>query len=99
MARKLQDRLALASYKTQNGLDNSSLDCVEAHLEKTLKRKRLDSEASSDTSSTASEHPFFSGPAHSSPHTTAMFSDDIPSSVDARAPAPNSRYSSAALFS
>ncbi|KAL8973345.1 MAG: hypothetical protein Q9183_000038 [Haloplaca sp. 2 TL-2023] len=98
MARKLQDRLALASYKTQNGLDHSSLDSVEAHLEKTLKRRRLDSEASSDTSSTASEHPFFSGPAHSSPHTTAMFSDDIPSSIDARAPAPTSRYGSAALF-
>ncbi|KAL8702982.1 MAG: hypothetical protein Q9201_003843 [Fulgogasparrea decipioides] len=87
MARKLQDRLALASYKTQNGLDNLSLNLVEAHLENTLKRKRPASStgASSDSSSsTASDQIFFSGPLSSSPNTAAMFSDDIQSSMGAR---------------
>ncbi|KAL8854052.1 MAG: hypothetical protein Q9221_001175 [Calogaya cf. arnoldii] len=74
MARKLHDRLALASYKTQHGLDNLSPNLVEAHLENTLKRKRPSSSVStsSDTSSTSSDQPFFS-----SPRTAAMFSDDF----------------------
>ncbi|KAI4125844.1 MAG: hypothetical protein LQ338_004049 [Usnochroma carphineum] len=86
MARKLQDRLALASYKTQNGLDHLSLDMVKAHIENTLKRKRPASTigTSSDSSSTTSDQPFFSGPLTSSPHTAAMFSDDFPSSVNGR---------------
>ncbi|KAI4223349.1 MAG: hypothetical protein L6R36_005498 [Xanthoria steineri] len=79
MARKLHDRLALASYKTQHGLDNLSPNLVEAHLESTLKRKRPGSSisTSSDTSSTASDQPFFSGGLNSSPRTAAMFSDDV----------------------
>ncbi|KAL8717285.1 MAG: hypothetical protein Q9225_005457 [Loekoesia sp. 1 TL-2023] len=82
-ARKLQDRLALASYKTRNGLDNLSVNLVEAHLENTLKRKRPGSStaASSDSSSTTSDQPFFSGPMTSSPHTAPMFSDDFRSSL------------------
>lgn len=78
MARKLQDRLALASYKAQNGLDHLSVNLVEAHLENTLKRKRPGSstDSSSDSSSTASDYPFFSGQMISSPHTAPMFSDD-----------------------
>ncbi|KAI4150775.1 MAG: hypothetical protein L6R39_002173 [Caloplaca ligustica] len=83
MARKLQDRLALASYKTQNGLDHLGLDLVEAHIERRLKRKRRSSSTgtSSDSSSTTSDQAFFSGPLTSSPHTAAMFSDDFPSST------------------
>lgn len=98
MARKLQDRLALASYKTQNGLDNLGLDLVEAHLENTLKRKRPGSSigTSSDTSSTTSDHPFFSGPLTSSPHTAAMFSDDFPFSTNGRSSSRRSGYKSAA---
>ncbi|KAL8675418.1 MAG: hypothetical protein Q9168_000249 [Polycauliona sp. 1 TL-2023] len=69
MARKLHDRLALARYKTQHGLDNLSPNLVEAHLESTLKRKRPGStiSTSSDTSSTTSDQPFFSGGLDSSP--------------------------------
>ncbi|KAL8668104.1 MAG: hypothetical protein Q9202_000082 [Teloschistes flavicans] len=88
MARKLQDRLALASYKTQHGLDNLSLNLVEAHLENTLKRKRPGSSAgaSSDSSSTASDIPFFSNPLASSPRTAPIFSsDDLRSSTGTRA--------------
>ncbi|KAL9590571.1 MAG: hypothetical protein Q9203_000623 [Teloschistes exilis] len=92
MARKLQDRLALASYKTQHGLDNLSLNLVEAHLENTLKRKRPGSstDTSSDSSSAASDQPFFSGPLASSPRTAPIFSsDDMRSSTRAR----NKRFS------
>ncbi|KAI4283189.1 MAG: hypothetical protein L6R38_002342 [Xanthoria sp. 2 TBL-2021] len=87
MARKLHDRLALASYKTQHGLDNLSPNLVEAHLESTLKRKRPSSSSStsSDTSSTASDPPFFSSELNSSPRTAAMFSDDFHTSVTANA--------------
>ncbi|KAL8844524.1 MAG: hypothetical protein Q9176_001035 [Flavoplaca citrina] len=87
MARKLHDRLALASYKTQHGLDNLSPNLVEAHLESTLKRKRPSSSisTSSDASSTASDQPFFSGRLNSSPGTAAMFSDDFHTSVTANA--------------
>lgn len=78
MARKLQGRLALASYKAQNGLDHLSANLVEAHLENTLKRKRPGSstDSSSDSSSIASDYPSFSGRTISSPHTAPMFSDD-----------------------
>ncbi|KAL8732152.1 MAG: hypothetical protein Q9166_002899 [cf. Caloplaca sp. 2 TL-2023] len=83
MARKLHDRLALASYKTQNGLDNLSPNMVEAHLENTLKRKRPSSSVgtSSDSSSTASDQPLFSGGLTSSPHTATMFSNDFHTSM------------------
>ncbi|KAL8975624.1 MAG: hypothetical protein Q9197_000174 [Variospora fuerteventurae] len=88
MARKLQDRLALASYITQNGLDTANLHLVEAHLETTLKRRKRPGSSigtSSDSSSTTSDHPFFPAPWTSSPHTAAMFSDDFPSSRSERA--------------
>ncbi|KAL8693176.1 MAG: hypothetical protein Q9218_001958 [Villophora microphyllina] len=100
MARKLQDRLALASYKTQHGLDNLSLNLVEAHLENTLKRKRPGSSmgASSDSSSTASDQHFFSGPLASSPHTAPFFSDDIRPSTGARAASKRSSYKSTAAL-
>ncbi|KAI4207970.1 MAG: hypothetical protein LQ346_000307 [Caloplaca aetnensis] len=100
MARKLQDRLALASYKTQNGLDNYSLELVEAHLENTLKRKRPASSisTSSDSSSTTSDHRSFSGPLTSSPHTAAMFSDDFPLSANSRLFGKRSGYRSNALL-
>lgn len=76
MARKLQDRLALASYKAQHGLDNLSFNLIEAHLDKTIKQKRPGSslESSSDTSSL---HHLFSSTFGSSPHTAPFFSDGI----------------------
>ncbi|KAL8942009.1 MAG: hypothetical protein Q9211_001583 [Gyalolechia sp. 1 TL-2023] len=96
MARKLQDRLALACYKAQNGLDHLSINLVEAHLENTLKRKRPSSStgSSSDSSSTASDDAFFSGGTSSSPHTAPMFSDEIRSSVGGHALTKRSVYKS-----
>ncbi|KAL8997084.1 MAG: hypothetical protein Q9169_003574, partial [Polycauliona sp. 2 TL-2023] len=98
MARKLHDRLALARYKTQHGLDNLSPNLVEAHLESTLKRKRPGSSfsTSSDTSSTTSDQPIFSGGLNSSPRTAVILSDDIhpsmPANVSAMKPTHNSTY-------
>ncbi len=79
MARRLQDRLALASYKAQHGLDNLSFNLVEAHLDKTIKQKRPVSSVgtSSDTSSSSSGHHLFSSTFGSSPTTAPFFSDDI----------------------
>lgn len=77
MARKLQDRLALASYKTRHGLDNLSFSLVEAHLESTKKRKRVRSNGttSSDTSSSTSDHPRFFNALESSPITAPQSSN------------------------
>ena len=78
MARKLQDRLALANYKAQNDLEGMSFAVVEAHLATVTKRKKDASSiaASSDTSSTSSDHQFFSNALDSSPITAPFFSDD-----------------------
>ncbi|MCJ1373787.1 hypothetical protein MMC20_005017 [Loxospora ochrophaea] len=78
MTRTLQDRLALASYKTQRGMHKTRLSVLEANIETQLKRKRTSSsmETLSDSSSSASEHPFFSDAMHSSPITAPMFSDE-----------------------
>ncbi|CAF9917717.1 MAG: hypothetical protein HETSPECPRED_003571 [Heterodermia speciosa] len=75
MARKLQDRLALANYKAQHDLANMSFALVEATM---MNRKRDASSiaASSDTSSTSSDHRFFSQTFASSPITAPFFSAD-----------------------
>ncbi|MCJ1274201.1 hypothetical protein MMC21_001996 [Puttea exsequens] len=77
IARKLQDRLALASYKTQHGQEALSFNDVEARLEKTIQRKRATSSVgtSSTVSSSSSDRPFFSGGIASSP-LSAPFSSD-----------------------
>lgn len=78
MARKLQDRLALATYKTQHGQESLSFNDVEARLEKNIQRKRPSSSVgtSSTSSSSASEHQSFSGGLASSPLTAPFYSDD-----------------------
>lgn len=82
MARKLQDRLALASYKTQHGQEGLRFDDVEAHLERKMQRKRPSSSigTSSTSSSTSSEHHFFTGNLASSPLTAPFSSDEVRSS-------------------
>lgn len=86
MARKLQDRLALASYKAQHGQESLSFNDVEARLEQTMKRKRPSSsvEAPSISSSSSSEHQMFSSGLASSPLSAPMFSDDIRSSGNSK---------------
>lgn len=82
MARKLQDRLALASYKAQHGQENVSFKDLEARLELAIKRRRLLSghDASSTCSSSSSENRFISTGRASSPMTAPILSDDIGSS-------------------
>ena len=82
MARKLQDRLALASYKTQHGQERLSFNDVEAQLEKSIQRKRPTSSIgiSSSSSSSSSEHHFPSTGIASSPLTAPFSSDDIDTS-------------------
>ena len=81
MTRKLQDRLALAKYKAQHGLNGMSFDLVEAHVDNQLKRRRTNSSvissSSGSSSSSSSEHQLFSGPLASSPMTAPVFSDDL----------------------
>ena len=85
MARKLQDRLALANYKTKLGMGTMSFNVVEAHVDSRLRRKRQDSSvisSSDSSSSTGSEHQDFPGMLSSSPLTGPIFSDNIFGSDD-----------------
>lgn len=100
MARKLQDRLALASYKAQHGQESLSFNDVEARLEQTMKRKRPSSSVettSSDSSSSSSEHQMFSGGLASSPLTASMFSDDIRGSKSSKISRQRNIYQSIAI--
>ncbi|KAI9816508.1 MAG: hypothetical protein M1827_001640 [Pycnora praestabilis] len=79
MARLLQNRLALANFKTKHGWENLALDTIEPKVEKELKRKRPRSsgETLSDSSSNVSDHYYGSGIPSSSPLTAPIFSDDV----------------------
>ena len=79
MTRALQDRLALANVKIQNGWQNMTLDAIEPQVDERLRRKRPASsnDTISDTASTASSRLHSGhGPA-SSPITEALFSEDL----------------------
>ena len=82
MARKLQDRLALASYKAQHGQEDLTFNAVEARLEQSMKRKRASPsvETSSNSSSGSSDHQAFSNGLASSPLTGAIYSENVRSS-------------------
>ena len=82
MTRALQDRLALASVKIQNGWENMSLDVIEAQVHERLRRKRPASsnDTISDTASTASSRLHSSSGLDSSPLTAPIYSDELPSS-------------------
>jgi hypothetical protein len=79
MTRALQDRLALANVKRQNGWENMSLDAIEPHVEERMKKKRTASSVDtiSDTASTTSSRLHSSSGFNSSPLTAPMFSDDM----------------------
>ena len=99
MARKLQDRLALASYKAHHGQESLSFNDIEARLEQAMKRKRPDSSAetsSSSSSSSSNRHVFHNGLA-SSPLTAPAFSDDVRSSGNGRISRKRDIYQSAAI--
>lgn len=82
MARRLQNRLALAQFKTRNGWEDLTLDMIEPKVEEEIRRKRVtDGDMLSDSSSSTSELPY---PSHrglmSSPLKAPLFSDAIGSS-------------------
>ena len=78
MTRALQDRLALANVKIQNGWQDMSLDAIEPQVEERLRRKRPASsnDTISDTASTTSSHLHSSSGRGSSPLTGPIFSDE-----------------------
>ena len=99
MARKLRDRLALASYKAQHGQESLSFNDVEARLEQTLKRKRpsFSADTSSNSSSSSSDHPLFSNGPASSPLTAPTFSGNVRSSGNNRKSRKRDIYQSKAI--
>ncbi|KAI1385229.1 uncharacterized protein F4822DRAFT_337888 [Hypoxylon trugodes] len=82
IARKLQGRLALASFKTKHGWEDLTLDKIEPKYEEEIRRKRLvDGDVLSDSSSSTSELPYPSSRTlMSSPLKAPLFSDAIGSS-------------------
>ena len=99
MARKLQDRLALASYKAQHGQETLSFNDVEARLEQTLKRKRPSSsaETSSNSSSSSPDHQMFANGLASSPLIAPMFSENVRSSRSSKTSRKKNIHHSAAI--
>ncbi|KAI0836161.1 hypothetical protein F5Y06DRAFT_298882 [Hypoxylon sp. FL0890] len=82
IARRLQGRLALASFKAKHGWEHLSLDNIEPKVEEEIRRKRLiECEVLSDSSSSTSELPYASSRTlMSSPLKAPLFSDAIGSS-------------------
>ena len=101
MARKLQDRLALARYKAQNDLENMSFTLVEAHVASSIKRKRSSPSVtnSSDTSSSTSEPRMFSSTLGSSPTTAPFFSDNTYRSETAKRRSKRAQFDSISMHS
>ncbi|KAI1458518.1 hypothetical protein F4805DRAFT_115363 [Annulohypoxylon moriforme] len=82
IARRLKGRLALAQFKTKHGWEDLSLDNIEPKIEEEIRRKRLiDGDVLSDSSSSTSELPYPSSRTlMSSPLKAPLFSDAIGSS-------------------
>ncbi len=79
MARKLQDRLALAKFKTKRGWEFLDIDAMEPHIEQELRLKRPMSSAGtvSDSSSNHTDHNYLPDQLSSPPLNTAVFSDEL----------------------
>lgn len=87
MARKLQNRLALAQFKTKHGWEDLTFDLIEPKFEEELRRKRLcDGDVLSDSSSSASDLPYPTRTLMSSPLKAPLFSDAIGSSNGSTGP-------------
>ncbi|GAB0134910.1 hypothetical protein EsDP_00003262 [Epichloe bromicola] len=81
IARRLQNRLALAQFKTKHGWEDLTLDSIEPKLEEEMRRRRLcDGDVLSDSSSSASDLPYPTKTLMSSPLKAPLFSDAIGSS-------------------
>ncbi|KAK4159625.1 hypothetical protein QBC43DRAFT_123820 [Cladorrhinum sp. PSN259] len=78
MARRLQNRLALAQFKTKHGLEDLTLDKIEPRFEDKIRRNQMpDGDILSDSSSSASDLPYPSRTLMSSPLKAPIFSDAI----------------------
>ncbi|KAI1135454.1 hypothetical protein F5Y05DRAFT_394492 [Hypoxylon sp. FL0543] len=93
ITRRLQGRLALASFKTKHGWEDLSLDNIEPKVEEEIRRKRgVDGDVLSDSSSTTSDLPYPSSRAlMSSPLRAPLFSDAIGSSNGSTGPRKRTR--------
>ncbi|KAH7154858.1 hypothetical protein B0J13DRAFT_211307 [Dactylonectria estremocensis] len=81
IARRLQNRLALAQFKAKHGWEDLTLDSIEPKLEEEIRRKRLtEGDVLSDSSSSASDLPYPSRTLMSSPLKAPLFSDAVGSS-------------------
>ncbi|KAI5466485.1 hypothetical protein BGZ63DRAFT_348420 [Mariannaea sp. PMI_226] len=81
IARRLQNRLALAQFKTKHGWEELTLDTIEPKVEEEMRRKRLaEGDVLSDSSSSTSDFPYPSRGLMSSPLKAPLFSDAIGSS-------------------
>ncbi|KAK0610464.1 hypothetical protein B0T17DRAFT_620940 [Bombardia bombarda] len=81
MARRLQNRLALAQFKTKHGMEDLTLDIIEPKFEREIRLSRAsDGDVLSDSSSSASDLPYPSRALMSSPLKAPFFSDAIGSS-------------------
>jgi hypothetical protein len=81
MARKLQNRLALAHFKAKKGWEDLALDIIEPRIDEELRRKRPSSsgDVMSDSSSSTSEFHYSRGGLQSSP-LKAAFASQVGSS-------------------
>lgn len=79
MARKLQDRLALAKFKTKRGWEGLDITAMEPHIEQELRRKRPMSSAGtvSDSSSNHTDQHYVPEQLGSSPLSTPVFSEEL----------------------
>ncbi len=81
MASRLQNRLALAQFKTKHGWEDLTLDTIEPRVEEEIRRKRHhEGDVLSDSSSSASDLPYPTRALMSSPLKAPFFSDAIGSS-------------------
>ncbi|PNP39150.1 hypothetical protein TGAM01_v209271 [Trichoderma gamsii] len=81
IARRLQNRLALAQFKTKHGWEDLTLDIIEPKVEEEIRRKRLyEGDVLSDSSSSASDLPYPTKALMSSPLKAPLFSDAVGSS-------------------
>jgi hypothetical protein len=83
MARKLQNRLALAQFKAKHGWEDLTLDLIEPKVEEHLRRQRPSSAGdilSDSSSSTASDFQYPRALLSSSPLKAPIFSDAVNSS-------------------
>ena len=81
MARRLQNRLALAQFKTKRGWEDLTLDTIEPKFEEELRRKGIcEGDGLSDSSSSTSDLPYPTKALMSSPLKAPLFSDAIVSS-------------------